>query len=842
MMKLIAPKPITLLILALLLAPTAQAANIFIRIKLTTPAQGTFKLNITGHRHAGEPWGFPEIPVKSAAGVYTNWIDLSKWPWHGKIDRAGGLAEWPSLKISATAIKPAEVPSGRAFEVQLAESPDEDHIVHTFTEKTESITIGFIVPNPLKEHAAEFETGSQMTARQLKWANEVTNNKPITLKQFTIATSLWGPYDPALAKQNIQTLRQLGFNILGGTDADLIAQSGARTARQSWLFNPDPEKSDKDWKHEADRITNAQKTEEGRRELATVAHWVLGDEIRALDLKPIDPAKRDAWFRDYLHAQKFTDADFGSPIDQATFPPELVHLKSLPRDADEPTRRLMYYAAKFNHHWSAQQLRHSTDLIHASLPNMPTETLPTDHGFFNAWGPPTIGMSAPLLDLFEIANQQSVDQLSSEDWLGLNHMYGPSYTWTGAQSFEYFAAIMRSAIADRPILLRSLITPSDDNYLRLKAYSALGQGVKSFFFWTFGPTYIGTENYWSDLKSEYAGIAKLNRALEQAEPILHPAKPVHDPVAILYSVSHDIWHSDEPAAFVEKRLLWHALRHLQIQPDFIREEDAARPEFLAKYKALYIADWCITRAASDNINNWVKAGGVLYLSAGAATRDEFFNPYIPDFAKTVWPENAAEKLISEKHTYNERTDLPNIKPLTRAIIKIEGTKPFELPVLGCRLNLRNTVEKPLAVFEDKSPAAAIAQHGEGQVIAIGFMPILAYAQQANFKPKTLEEKWPAAPRELIKLPLTLAKITPIAAADEPVVEASLLTGPNGSALILANYTYKPIKSLTIDLQLSHSIIEVISTEGRPVSMDTTKTGIRLELPLEWTDIILLRKR
>ena len=48
---------------------------------------------------------------------------------------------------------------------------------------------------------------------------------------------------------------------------------------------------------------------------------------------------------------------------------------------------------------------------------------------------------------------------------------------------------------------------------------------------------------------------------------LYPAKPVRDPVAVLYSVSHDYWHNDDPAAFVEKRLLWHALRHLGVQPD-----------------------------------------------------------------------------------------------------------------------------------------------------------------------------------------------------------------------------------------------------------------------------------
>ena len=127
--------------------------------------------------------------------------------------------------------------------------------------------------------------------------------------------------------------------------------------------------------------------------------------------------------------------------------------------------------------------------------------------------------------------------------------------------------------------MRGLITPSDDGYLRLKAYTALGQGAKSFFFWTFGPTYIGTENYWSDLRSEYDGIAKFARALEKSEKVLYPAKPVRDPVAMLYPVSHDLWYTDDPASFVENRLTWTALRHLGVQPDFLREEDVRSGAF-----------------------------------------------------------------------------------------------------------------------------------------------------------------------------------------------------------------------------------------------------------------------
>ncbi|HEY7120530.1 MAG TPA: hypothetical protein VH475_28355, partial [Tepidisphaeraceae bacterium] len=722
------------LVILLMLAwsRSAPAVEVFVRVKLIQPAKERYRVTIGGYRHAGGLWQFPDVSTEATGGGdWSPWVDVSRWPWHGRIDREGGLAEWPSMKIRV-----GGGPKGCALEVELADRPDEKAIVHHFTERSESDSIGFLVPNPLREHAKEFETGSQMAARQLAWAKEATGDRPIVLRHFDTITALWGPYDPALARQGIATLRQLGFNVLSGTDPELIQRAGARTYRQSWLYNADPDKSDHDWSGgEAKRIANAQKSEEGRRELADVAHWVLADEIRTLDLKEVDPAKRDGWFRDYLRSHHVTDAELGQAIEQVHYPADLLHQKALPREGSLVERRLAYYAAKFGHEWSARQLRHSSDLIHASIPTMKTETLPSDHGFFNAWGAPNIGMSAPMLDLFEIAGRQAVDQLSAEDWMGLNHMYGPGFTWTGAQSFEYLNAIMRSAIGDRPILLRGLITPSDDGYLRLKAYSAIGQGAKSFFFWTFGPTYIGTENYWSDLRSQYDGIAKLNRAIEQAEPILYPAKPVRDPVAILYSVSHDLWHSDDPAAFVEKRLLWHALRHLHVQPDFVREEDVASG-VLSRYKVLYVADQCVTRAASKAIDQWVRDGGVAYLSAGALTRDEFYEPYVPEVARAVWPDNAARGLKTEQHSYNERSDLPTIKAMTRVRGRAEG-RAFELPVIGWRSKLRAGVADPLATFEDDgAPAAAVVPYGSGRVVAAGFMPMLAYGQLAGFKPST----------------------------------------------------------------------------------------------------------
>ena len=42
---------------------------------------------------------------------------------------------------------------------------------------------------------------------------------------------------------------------------------------------------------------------------------------------------------------------------------------------------------------------------------------------------------------------------------------------------------------------------------------------------------------------------------------------------------------------------------------------------------------------------------------------------------------------AERHEYNERKDLPTIQPMGRVKVKID--QGFELPVIGCRLNLRS---------------------------------------------------------------------------------------------------------------------------------------------------------
>lgn len=823
----------------------AWSADVYLRVKVHDPPGDQFRITTGAHIHY-DPWNLPGISQEARGGEWSPWFDLTEWKLHPRAGRVGGVAEWPGGKVSIARIGSDEPISGCTLQVQLADRPDPNAVVIDFIEKSGSATIGFLIVHPLVEKKDEFERGSDMAARHLAWAREASGGRAPVLKQFDVITSVWGHYDPLLADQETQALKLLGFNMMGGVPVSVMQKHGMRTYGHSWHIVLDPEQSAERWRRgEGARIINAVKNPDGKWTHENMAHFVISDEIQTPSFAGVDAEKLNTWFRAYIRSKGETDASMGKPIDAIVYPVQEVRAKTLPRDADLATRKTMYYAAKFGQWWTVKALRQTTDLVKESFREVGlttrTETLPSDHHFFNAWGAPACGMDATGLDFFEIGHQAAVDIISAEDWMGLNHMYGPNYTWTGAWALGYLTAIYRGGIGDRTdVDLRALITPSDDKYLRLKAYTSIGQGAKSLFFWTFGPTYIGTENYWSDLRSEYDGIAKVTRALAQSEDVIAAARPVRDPVALLYSVSHDLWHTDDPASFVENRLTWVALRQLGIQPDIIREEDVEAGR-LEKYKVLYVTGQCLTRKAAAKIDEWVRKGGVVYLSGGAATRDEFYTPFVPAFAKTVWPADAAAQFVKEQgHSYNERRDLPEIKPLATAKVTADG-KTFDMKVIGCRLNLKDGLPANalLARYDDGKPAGASVQYDRGRVIAVGFLPGLGYSPFKRGQ-TTLDEVWQPEPRELFRLPLQALKGQQAVTLSVPVVEGSLLTGKQGSALVLVNYTYQPITELKVTLTPACKFTTATSTEGVPVRVKQTAAGAELTLPLDWTDIIVLK--
>ena len=86
------------LVLAVFGLSAVQAADVFVRFKVLEPPGEKFRVTAGGYIHVAN-WRLPDQRVEVAGGQWSRWLDLRKWPLHGRLDREGGLAEWPADEL-----------------------------------------------------------------------------------------------------------------------------------------------------------------------------------------------------------------------------------------------------------------------------------------------------------------------------------------------------------------------------------------------------------------------------------------------------------------------------------------------------------------------------------------------------------------------------------------------------------------------------------------------------------------------------------------------------------------------------------------------------------------------
>ena len=83
--------PLCAMFLVAAMAASTWAAEVFVRFKVVEPAGEKFRVTVGGHIHL-DPWSLPHKTLAVAGGQWSEWVDLTKWPLHKRLDREGGLA------------------------------------------------------------------------------------------------------------------------------------------------------------------------------------------------------------------------------------------------------------------------------------------------------------------------------------------------------------------------------------------------------------------------------------------------------------------------------------------------------------------------------------------------------------------------------------------------------------------------------------------------------------------------------------------------------------------------------------------------------------------------------
>jgi len=819
---------------------------VHVRFRLLEPAQGVYYVRLGGYIH-NAPWYLPKAvwpdgagknaAARLPAGTFTPWFDLGRHAGdrlHGRLKRAGGVAELPNVTADFVTDPAAD---RRRVVIQIATAPDEKAVVKRFEEAyTGSVTSFLVSPDP-KGDAAHLETASQMTERHLRWARQATGGKRVAPKRLIVQTSFWSPQRAELNLKEAEVLWLLGFNVVGNQRPEVRERfdfhAPGHTHRVAFGPGATREGIDGLMKQHALRA---------REKPAAGVPFGFSDEV--VCRPPIGDDKQAlAHFRAWLAGKKVRPETLGAERLADVVPIETPDvLKTRMKDDASSARRIFYYTSRFRQAAMTERLKWHTESLHRHFGDGPlASTLVADHPYFGGSG---LGMGMtpnacwgghPLAaDWFDLARTRAVDLIGIEDWMGLQFMYGPNSTWEGFQLMGFQAAIFRSGSRGTlPII--AWITPSDETNLRLKSASALCQGAKHFFYWTYGPTATSTENYWSDLRSAYDGVVAMTRHLAAAEHIVAPGRTRKTRLALLYSIASDLWQPFGYVHMLERRTTYLALVHRQYLVDMLTEEDLEAGR-LADYDVLYVTDPCIKTAAAGAIRQWVKAGGHLYGSCAAGSRNAFGEP-APGLADVFGIRPTVDVTV-QPGRYGIRGALNGMAYLDE--VRLGGADGAGFGAIGVKVGFEPTTARVTGTFKDGAPAAVANAFGKGRAVYVGTCPGISYAKDARFVPDRLAERWPEVQRAFITDTARRRNVPRLVELSHPVVEAGVYDAESGTALVLANFTYKPISGLGVRLHVTGPVKTVRSAAKGPLRFTATKAhDVAFRVDLALSDIILI---
>ena len=543
----------------------------------------------------------------------------------------------------------------------------------------------------------------------------------------------------------------------------------------------------------------------------------LGDEI-SLPKPPATTATADmiAW----LKTQKL------QPKDILPGAANWDAIKYEPTDAAKAARPGVYYwSRRYQHAYGIRAIKNRTDILRRHLPNAGIGANYSPH------------YPAPHRYLGEV-----------HKWVTIFREEGMTQPWSEDYIFQMPVAtqqmnninldLLRAGVRGKPNQkIHYYCMPHwpgqiPENWRRL-FYGALGHGMQVVNLFEFRPVQAAyTENHCSNPET-YRTILRSFRELGQFEDIIQSGRKRPAKAAMWFSETADIWGDNDGSFAAGKRTLYASLIQQGTPLDFVIEGDD-----LSKYKGLILADRHVSRAASQKIADWVKAGGQLMTTAGAGMFDELNQPNtilrgirgIRD-AQLIAPANAQIEMVKQ--------DLPFVAPVATVQFPMAAdakTKPATFPVYAAREKITLADKTaPLAQFNDNTPAVLYRPHGKGAVGHLAFLPGLSYFAPAT--PKVPVDRGTHADASAHLIP---TEFDPIVAkllqtpnrhitCSETLVEANIIDSPKGSVVILSNWSSGPVENLQVTLPADLANKKLTTATGAAIQKDGNKVTLNLNI-------------
>lgn len=471
----------------------------------------------------------------------------------------------------------------------------------------------------------------------------------------------------------------------------------------------------------------------------------------------------------------------------------------------------------------------------------------------------------PIYQWVDIFKHQGMSMIWAEDYIFSVPEVPQIISWSFAQ--------MRCAAKYHNTPIHYYVMPhapgQEPGFLRRNMVLSVGFGAKHIDNFWVAPAERFTENYVSwKYKDTFRTLSESIYDSAEVEKFVVEGKVRPAQVAIVMSKATDYNESrlmvpkekdpfaaqcknapkeiNQTLCRKEQQMLYLALRHAQHAVDCITEEDIL-DGYLKNLKVVYFAGEWIDNRIIPKLEEWVKAGGVLYCCAGCGHKNQYDEPE-PAMLKLL----GLKEIKTTKNAYHMRTLLE--LPLCERIDTI-AAKHFpddKITVIGMKQQLVS--EHDTLIFgkwSDGTTALTRRDLGNGKVFAIGTVAGTSYMKHG-----LRVTPWARGGHHMLYNPdgfkisdisvvhggMDFSQVKPVGKCSNNLVESIVLDHKDGTLLTLVNWTNSPVKDLEVQVRMKDAPKTVRTVSGQRNLAFTAKDGVvTFRLDLAEADYVVLRK-
>ena len=260
------------------------------------------------------------------------------------------------------------------------------------------------------------------------------------------------------------------------------------------------------------------------------------------------------------------------------------------------------------------------------------------------------------------------------------------------------------------------------------------------------------------------------------------------------------------------------------------------------YSCLYVTGPNVSGTAQQALAAWVKRGGMLVLTPGAAIADEYNEPirYLDNVVGLQTRKAVRTSPADDAFFYGFSDIVSFIDPLF-------GATPMHVRALDVPLVPTPGGATAAATYSNGGAAITQQTYCAGKAIAYAFFPGWQYWHTPDQSlevgsptdPTRLPGRWASQQRRVATAPAVTAKAREAVQLSHEVVEACRLESEAGVAIVLLNWSDEPIANLQVSVDVSQPLTHVSTASGARVSAMFRLDKLTVTLPLEHVEIVML---